>query len=163
MNYDPNAKSVIVGYSDSNYGADTGDRKSVSGTLVELNGDIISWMSKGQTGVAGSTCEAEYVAMYKCRQDILFIRNVLKSIGVIVEQKSRLFCDNRAALIIAEANVNHDRTKHIDIKYHAIRDDIRKEIIKVEWISSELNIADIFTKALPVDRYKKLRDKLLQK
>jgi len=59
--------------------------------------------------------------------------------------------------------VNHDRTKHIDIKYHAIRDDIRKEIIKVEWISSELNIADIFTKALPVDRYKKLRDKLLQK
>ena len=156
-----NAICVVLAFCDADHANDKQDRKSVTGVIVKLNGDVVSWSSKKQSVVAGSTCEAEYLAMYKAVQHILFLRNELQDMGLNVENNSKVYCDNKAATILAKTDVLHDRSKHIDTKYHMIRDNVNKNIINVEWISTEEQQADLLTKALPVGIFRKLREKLL--
>ncbi|HSY75593.1 MAG TPA: Ty1/Copia family ribonuclease HI [Bacteroidia bacterium] len=86
-----------MAYCDADHANDKLDRKSITGVMVLLNGNVISWSAKKQSIVAGSTCEAEYVAMYTAVQHILFLRNELTNMGISVEDNSKILSDNNAA------------------------------------------------------------------
>jgi hypothetical protein len=115
----------------------------------------VSWSSKKQTSVALSTAEAEYVAVGQCCAQLLWMRQTLRDFGYNLS-KVPLLCDNESAIRLADNHVEHIRTKHIDIWHHFLRDHKQTGDIDVYHISTENQLADIFTKPLDEKRFCKL-------
>nr|GEX05881.1 copia protein [Tanacetum cinerariifolium] len=138
----PKATRVeTIVYADSGHAEDYVDRKSTSGVCTFMGCCLTSWFSKKQTALAISTIEAEYVFARKaCQQALLDYNIVLDDIPVL--------CDNKGAIDPSKNHVLHSRTKHIEIRYHFLRDNVQKGNISIEKVSSEDNIADILTKPL---------------
>ena len=143
----------LIGYSDSDWGG-SDDRKSISGYCFKLSdeGSLISWRSKKQNTVALSTCEAEYIALTQAVQVANFLIQLLSDMQGGNSNDCLLFVDNQGALELTKNPVYHQRTKHIDIRYHYIRSQIEDSKISLQYIPSNLNVADIFTK--PVTKAK---------
>jgi hypothetical protein len=137
----------LIGYSDSDYAGCKVDRKSTSGTCRFLGRSLVSWSSKKQTSIALSTPEAEYVVVGQCCAQLLWMRQTLRDFGYNL-RKVPLLCDNESAIRMADNPVEHSRTKHIDIRHHFLRDHQQKGDIEVFHISTENQLADIFTKPL---------------
>ena len=137
----------ITAYCDADWAASQ-DRKSISGYCVALNpaGPPISWKSKRQNSIALSTCEAEYVAMSIACQEILYLKQNLLSEMLNDDLFALMFCDNQGALALCKNPTNHSRAKHIDIRYHFIRECYVKNLIALDYVPSNDNCADIFTK-----------------
>ena len=110
--------------------------------------------------VAQSTAEAEYVSISATANQAIWLRKLLTDLGMKQSLPTELFCDNKSAIAIAENPVQHGRTKHINVKYHSIREAERNKEVKVLHCSSELQIADMMTKALPRIRLEFLKLKL---
>ena len=121
------------------------------------SGAAISWLRKKQATVALSTLEAEYIALSLAAQEITWLRKLLSEFGVKFDGPTMLMEDNQGATAIAKNPVNHARTKHIDIRYHYIRQCILEEIVKVHYCSTENMYADMFTKPLPKGKFEMLR------
>ena len=119
-----------------------------------------TWTSKKQPIVTLSTCEAEYVAATSCVCHAIWLRNLLKEICLTQEEPTKVFVDNKSAIALAKNPVFHDRSKHIDIRYHYIRECITKKDVQVEYVKSQDQIADIFTKPLRIEDFAKLRNLL---
>jgi hypothetical protein len=149
----------LIGYSDSNYAGCKVDRKSTSGTCQFLGRSLVSWSSKKQTSVAQSTAEAEYVAARQCCAQLLWMRQTLWDFGYNLS-KVPLLCDNESAIYMADNPIEHSRTKHIDIRYHFLRDHQQKGDIEVFHISTENQLAYIFTKPLDEKTFCRLRSEL---
>ena len=150
----------MTGFSDSNWGSDLKDRRSVSGAIVKLWGSPVSWISRRQNTVALSTTEAEYIAIGVVTQEILWFRMWLKEVlGITITVP--VHCDNVSAISMTAHETDHQRTKHIDIRHHFIRDHIIKKDIEMKWITTKNQEADILTKMLPTPRFEELRDRLL--
>jgi hypothetical protein len=149
----------LIGYSDSDYAGCKVDRKSTSGTHQFLGRSLVSWSSKKQTSVALSTAEAEYVAVGQCLSQLLWMRQILRDFGYNLSKVS-LLCDNESAIRLADNPVEHSRTKHIDIRHHFLRDHQQKGDIDIYHISTENQLADIFTKPLDEKRFCRLRSEL---
>jgi hypothetical protein len=137
----------LIGYSDSDYAGCKVHRKSTSGMCQFLGRSLVSWSSKKQTYVALSTAEAEYVATGQCCAQLLWMRQTLRDFGYNLS-KVPLLCDNESAIRMADNPVEHSHTKHIDIRHHFLRDHQQKGDIEVFHISTENQLADIFTKPL---------------
>ncbi|GAA0171428.1 hypothetical protein LIER_25459 [Lithospermum erythrorhizon] len=120
----------------------------------------VSWKSKKQTTVARSSAEAKYRAMAYCCVEVKWIKCFLAFLGVLHTQPVRVFRDNQAALHIASNPVFHERTKHIDIDCHFVRELVGTDIITTAHISTHLQLGDIFTKALGNSQFSLLLDKL---
>ena len=145
--------SKIVGFCDADWGGSV-DRRSVSGYIFRMgtNDSPIAWSSKKQPIVALSTCEAEYIAITHAVKEAKFLSQLRADLtGSNVEQ-ILLYVDNQSAIALAKNPVHHQRSKHIDIRYHYIRDEIKRESIRLEYIPSDKNVSDILTK--PLSRYK---------
>jgi hypothetical protein len=149
----------LIGYSDSDYAGCKVDRKSTSGTCQFLGRSLVFWSSKKQTSVALSTAEAEYVAAGQCCAPLLWMRQTLRDFGYNLS-KVPLLCDNESAIRLVDNPVEHSRTKHIDIQHHFLRDHQQKGDIDVYHISTENQLADIFTKPLDEKRFCRLRSEL---
>ena len=119
----------------------------------------MSWNSKKQTSVALSTAEAEYVAAGQCCVQLLWMRQTLRDFGYNLS-KVPLLCDNESAIRMADNPVEHSRTKHIDILHHFLRDHQQKGDIEVFYVSTENQLADIFTKPLDEKTFCRLRSEL---
>jgi hypothetical protein len=119
----------------------------------------VSWSSKKQTYVALSTAEAEYVAAGQCCVQLLWMRQTLLDFGYNLS-KVPLLCDNESAILLADNPVEHSRTKHIDIRHHFLRDYHQRGDIDIYHISTENQLADIFTKPLDKKRFCRLRGEL---
>jgi hypothetical protein len=119
----------------------------------------VSWSSKKQSSVALSTVEAEYVAVGQCCAQLLWMRRTLLDFGYNLS-KVPLLCDNESVIRMADNPVEHSRTKHIDIRHHFLRDHQQKEDIEVYHISTENQLAGIFTKPLDEKRFCRLRSEL---
>jgi hypothetical protein len=149
----------LIGYSDSDYAGCKVDRKSTSGTCQFLGRSLVSWSSKKQTSVALSTAEAEYVAIGQCCAQLLWMRQTLRDFGYNLS-KVPLLCDNESAICMVDNPVEHIRTKHIDIRHHFLRDHQQKGDIEVFYVSTENQLADIFTKSLDETTFCRLRSEL---
>ncbi|KAK2456950.1 putative mitochondrial protein [Trifolium repens] len=112
----------LVGYSDSDWGGDVDDRKSTSGFVFYIGNTAFTWMSKKQLIVTLSTCEAEYVAATSCVCHAIWLRNLLKELNFPQKEPTMIFVDNKSAIALAKNPVFHDRSKHIDTRYHYIRE-----------------------------------------
>jgi hypothetical protein len=147
-------------YSDSNWGGDKEDRKSVSGWISMYNGRPISWQSKKQSTVALSSTEAEFYALSEAVKEALFIRQWMKNyFGHEIQIEIR--GDNMGSLFIADHTTSHNRTKHIDIKYFFIRNHIKDEKVRLEYVPTGKQMADILTKATAVHIFEKMTKDLL--
>jgi hypothetical protein len=157
--YPKGSRFVLIGYSDADYAGCKVDRKSTSGTCQFLGRSLVSWSSKKQNSVALSTAEAEYVAAGSCCAQLLWMRQTLKDFGCLM-LKVPLLCDNESAIKIANNPVLHNRTKHIEIRHHFLRDHVTKGDIDLSHVRSEEQLADIFTKPLDEKRFCELRNEL---
>ncbi|CAM8935607.1 unnamed protein product [Rhodiola kirilowii] len=146
----------LAAYTDADYAGCKTDRKSMSGMAQYLGPCLISWASKKQSSIALSTAEAEYIVAAACCAQLLWIRQQLSDYGVITDC-AKILCDNTSAINISKNRVQFSRTKHIEIRYHFLRDCVEKGTIEMEYCRTEEQIADIFTKALHRESYEKLR------
>ena len=145
----------LMGYSYSDHAGCKIDRKSTTGGCHFLGGKLVSWTSKKQTSVSTSTAEAEYVSAASCCAQILWMKNQLTDYGVQYT-KTPIFCDNTSAIAITQNPVMHSKTKHIDIRYHFIRDHVMKGDIELHFIPTDKQLADVFTKPLDEKTFKYL-------
>ncbi|GJV93448.1 retrovirus-related pol polyprotein from transposon TNT 1-94 [Tanacetum coccineum] len=131
-------------------------RKSTSGGIQFLGGDkLVSWSSKKQNYTSMSLAEAEYVSLSTCCAQVLWLRNQLTDYGFHFD-KIPMYCDSKAAIAISCNPVQHSCTKHIDVRYHFIKEQVEKGIVELFFVGTEYQLADLFTKALPEDRFKYL-------
>ena len=150
----------LIAYCDSDWAGDKGDGKSTSGCVIRFNGDVMNWLSKKQKSVAQSSAEAEYIAAAETTKELLWYRSWISEVlfefpvGVI-------HCDNQAAIILTKNDTIHERSKHIRLRYHFIRDEIKKNHVQIKWVKSADQQADILTKPLQSTSFARLRDKLI--
>ncbi|RVW26204.1 Retrovirus-related Pol polyprotein from transposon RE1 [Vitis vinifera] len=151
---------VLCAFSDADWAGDPTDHRSTTGYCFLLGSSLISWKSKKQTFVARSNTEAEYRALADTTSELLWLRWLLKDLGVSTSSATPLYCDNQSAIHIAHNDVFHERTKHIEIDCHFIRYHLVHGALKLFSVSSKDQLADIFTKSLPKRRTRDLVDNL---
>ena len=151
----------IVCYSDADWAGDVDSRRSTTGNVFLLAGGPVSWLSKRQGLVAVSTAEAEYVALFHAAQEGVWLQKLLSDITHQQQQGLTIYADNQAAISIANSNTSNSRTKHIDIKYHFIREAIERGDIKTLHVPSKQMLADILTKPAPREHFVTLRNTIL--
>ncbi|GJV06917.1 putative ribonuclease H-like domain-containing protein [Tanacetum coccineum] len=142
----------LEAFSDSDYGGASLDRKSTTGGCQFLGRRLISWQCKKQTIVANSTTEAEYVAAANCCGQVLWIQNQMMDYGFNF-MNTRIHIDNESTISVIKNPVAHSRTKHIEIRFHFIRDCYEKRLIEVIKIHTDSNVADLLTKGFDVTRF----------
>ncbi|KAK4380916.1 Retrovirus-related Pol polyprotein from transposon RE2 [Sesamum angolense] len=150
----------LVGYTDSDWAGSVDDMKSTSGYTFSLGSGIFSWASKKQATVAQSLAEAEYIAAAATSNQTIWLRRILEDIGEKQEEPTTIYYDNKSAIAITKNPVQHSRTKHIDIKYHSLREATTRGEIELKYCSTEEQLADIFTKVLPRNKFEELRMKI---
>lgn len=151
----------ITAFGDADWGNSRSDRKSITGWIVKLNGDVVSWASKKQHTVAQSTCEAELYAEGAAINEVLWQRGLLKELGLRQAASSVVYCDNQPAISISKNGIKSDRTKHVDIKYHFITEQINKGTIESKYMQTDKQQADMLTKPLDKQKFESFRSQLM--
>ena len=150
----------VQGYTDADWAGDRTDGKSTSGYFTFVGGNLVTWRSKKQKVVSRSSAEAEYRGMVHGVCELLWIKRILRDIGISVVSPIKLHCDNESAVKIANNPVQHDRTKHVEIDRHFIKDHLERKTIELPHVSSEEQLADMLTKAVCGRVFKCSLDKL---
>ncbi|KAL7284517.1 hypothetical protein ACG7TL_001808 [Trametes sanguinea] len=149
----------ISACTDSDWGSDPSSRRSQTGYFLKLAGGTFSWQSRAQKTVAHSSTEAEYMAMSDCSRQVVWIRNLMDEIGYKLGPIP-VAGDNQGSLFMGSNPVTESRSKHIDIKYHAIREYIENKLIEVFYVDTDNNPADLFTKNLGRVKFTEFRGEL---
>ncbi|GJU41755.1 hypothetical protein Tco_1194712 [Tanacetum coccineum] len=157
--YPKDTAMALTAYADADHAGCQDTRRSTSGSAQFLGDKLVSWSSKKQKSTAISTTEAEYIAMSGCCAQILWMRSQLTDYGFVFN-KIPLYCDNRSAIALCCNNVQHSRSKHIDIRHHFIREQVEKGVVELYFVTTDYQLADIFTKALPRERFEFLLPRL---
>ena len=143
-----------VGYSDADWGGDLDDRKSTSGYIFQIAGGPVSWRSRKQSCVALSTSEAEYIALTSASQEG---RQLISDILKKPMKPVTIYEDNQSTICLARNPQFHGCSKHISIKFHFIRDNVKEGVIQMQYCKTENMTADILTKELYGEKFMKLR------
>jgi len=144
--------SGVMGYTDSDFAGDLDKRRSTSGYVFTLHGGAISWRSRLQNCVTQSTTEAEYVAAAEACKEAIWLSRLVVDLKITVEMPV-LHCDSQSAIQLAKNPVFHAKTKHIDVKYHFIREVLEDEQLKFVKVHTTENPADLLTKGLPGESF----------
>jgi hypothetical protein len=146
----------LTANTDSVFAGDLTTAKSTTGCVVEFNGVAISWGSKLQSVVTTSTCAAEYVAACYGAKEVVWLRSVLRTLGVLPSDSlpTALCMDNHRALLLVQNPATNQKTKHIRVSFHYIRDAVARGEIDVVPVATEFHYADMFTKPLSVSVFK---------
>ena len=151
---------LVIGYVDADYAGDLVTRRSTTGYVFMVNGDCTSWRSKRQPTVAKSTTEAEYMASADSAKEAVWVKRLLGDISRPVDGSLPLKNDNFGNICLGDHPGNHDRTKHIDIHHHFIREKIEAGVLSMTHCPTAENTADILTKPLPRELFMKHRHTL---
>ena len=149
--YGGDEELVVKGYVDASFDTDLDDSKSQTGYVYILNGGAVSWCSCKQSVVAGSTCEAEYMAASEAAQEAVWMKEFITDLGVIPNASGpmTLFCDNTGAIALAKEPRFHRKTRHIKRRFNSIRESVQNGDIDICKVHTDLNVADPLTKPLP--------------
>ena len=150
--YPKETSMELTAYADADHAGCQDTRRSTSGGAEFLGNKLVSWSSKKQMSTSISSTEAEYIAMSSCCSQILWMRSQLSDYGFKFN-KIPMYCDNKSAIALCCNNVQHFRSKHIDIRHHFIREQVEKGVVELYFVKTEYQLADIFTKALPRERF----------
>nr|GEY34716.1 retrovirus-related Pol polyprotein from transposon TNT 1-94 [Tanacetum cinerariifolium] len=142
----------LTGFLDADYAECKDTFKSTSGGAQFLGEKLVSWSSKKQDCTTLSTTEAEYVSLFACCAQVLWMRTQLTDYGFLFN-KILIYCDSKSARAISCNPVQHSRTKHIAVRYHFIKEHVEKGTIELYFVRTDYQLVDLFTKALPVDRF----------
>lgn len=145
---------------DADWAGDKNDRKSTTGYVIKIFGNVVYWKSKKQSSVTKSSTAAEYVALSELVSEVKVIKNLLKDFKVNIEKPINIFEDNSGAIAIAKFGNLTKNSKYIEIHYHFVNECYEKGTIKIIKVDSENNIADILTKALGRNKFEKFRKTL---
>ena len=145
----------VIDYCDASYATDTVLRRSVSGMISSIGGMVVNWSSRTQKVCTLSSAESEYIALGECGQDLKFVCMFLQELGIGV-MPGIIYEDNEGAIFLAKNQQVGMRTKHIDVKYHFIRDLVADKFLDIRYVRSEDNYADIMTKNVSNDIYERL-------
>lgn len=151
---------VMTGYADSDWAGNVTDRKSVSGYIFKVYSATVSWTTRRKTSVALSSAEAEYMALSVAVTEVLWLRRLLVDLGVKIDEPTVIFEDNQACIRVAEDDKKMKRLKHVDVRYHFVRDEIQKGVIRLVYVPTDSQIADVMTKGLNKTQFVKLRELL---
>ena len=155
--YGPSDNDELEGWTDSDFAACKDSRKSRGGFVFKLYGGAISWSSKMQECVATSTAEAEYIAGAQAAREGTWLKRLCWDLGNAKREPVPIWADNQAAIHMAVNASDSARTKHIDIVYHYFREAVQREFIRVGYVATDDNMADIFTKPLAFGKFDKFR------
>ncbi|CAH9084874.1 unnamed protein product [Cuscuta europaea] len=150
----------VQAFTDADYGGSLVDRRSTTGPCVFLVGNLVTWRSKKQKVVARSSAESELRALDHGLCELLWIRIILLDLQIKWKGPMELRCDNKSSINIAHNPVQHDRTKHIEIDRHFIKEKVEGGLIELSYTPSEDQVADVFTKPLHSPRFQGLIVKL---
>lgn len=154
---------TLTAYSDADWAGCPNTRRSTSGYCVYLGENLISWSSKRQPTVSRSSAEAEYRGVANAVADTCWIRNLLLELHHPITRATLIFCDNVSSVYLCSNPVKHQRTKHVELDIHFVRDKVALGEVKVMHVPSAYQYADIFTKGLPSSLFTSFRNSLTVK
>eukprot|EP00253_Pinus_taeda_P021723 PITA_21723 len=161
--HQPTYRSMIgslLYLTDADWAGSVDDRKSTSGGTFFMGSRLVSWFNKKQSSIALSIVEAEYVAAASFCTQFLWMMQTLQDFQITCTPPISILCDNTSAINISKNPVMHSKTKHIPIKYHFLQEQVLEQKAKLEYVPSKEQVADIFTKPLPMEIFEYLRQKL---
>eukprot|EP00253_Pinus_taeda_P014253 PITA_14253 len=151
---------TLHAYTYADWAGSVDDKKRTSGGAFFMGSTLVSWFSKKQSSIAVSTAEAEYVVVASCCTQLLWMIQTLQDFQITCTPPISILCDNTSTISISKNLVMHSKTKHIPIKYHFLREQVLEQKVKLEYVPSKEQVADIFTKPLPTETFEYLRQKL---
>ncbi|GKD08204.1 hypothetical protein Tco_1187889 [Tanacetum coccineum] len=149
----------LIAYADADHAGCNDDCKSTCGGIQFLEDKLVSWLLKKQDCTVMSSAEAEYVSLSACCAQVIWMQTQLLDYGFRYH-KIPIYCDLKSAIAISCNPVQHSRTKYINIRYHFIKEHVEKGTIKLYFVGTEYQLADLFTKALPKERFEFLVHKI---
>jgi hypothetical protein len=160
LNYNGDHDFTLSGYTDLDWAGSISDRKSTSGCYFSLGSSMILWQSRKQSNVALSTTKAEYIAMCSASCEAIWRLKLLTGLFDLEMEATTILCDNQRYIKMTKNPIFHDRSKHIEIRYHYIRDMVQRGAIKLQYVSTDEQVADVLTKPLSRVKFDHFRDKL---
>jgi hypothetical protein len=151
-------KCKLTAYTDSSWCGDIDDRKSTAGYVFLLGGALVAWCSRKESVVALSSCEAEYIAASLCACQAAWMENLIDEIMGENHGAIEMNIDNMSAINLAKNPVSHGKSKHIEMRFHYLREQVNNGKLVLKHCRSEDQIADIMTKAVQTDVFKRLRN-----
>ena len=158
--YQQGEENCLRGFTDADYGQDIDDRISVGAYIFFLGNSPISWNSKKQSSTSRSSCESEYRALAQCSCEAVWLRRLLQELRILDDKPTNIYCDNQSSIKLSYNPVFHERSKHFEIDFHFTRQKVEENVIKVEFIPSHEQPADILTKSLGRIKFNNCRSKL---
>lgn len=161
LHYSHDSPTILRAFSDADYGGCLDTRRSTTGYCVFLGNSLLSWKSKKQETVSKSSTEAEYRAMSTTCSEVVWLRRLLADFGIHSSSPTPMYCDNESAVKIATNPIFHERTKHIEIDCHFVREKFNDGLISLPHVASRDQLADFFTKSQTKKRHEFFISKLL--
>ena len=153
--YPKDSEFTLTAFSDADHAGCQVTAKSTSGGAQFLGEKLVGWSSRKQDCTALSTAEAEYVSLSACCAQVLWMRTQLTDYGFSFN-RIPLYCDSKSAIAISCNPVQHSKTKHIRVRYHFIKEHVEEGTVELFFMKTEYQLADLFTKALPKERFENL-------
>ena len=158
--YRMESNGELIAYTDSDYAGNVDDRKNTNGYVFLISEGVVSWSLKKQHVVALSTTETEFMAATSCAYQGVWMRRVLEKLGHSQGKCTTMLCDNSSTIKLSKNLVMHGRSKHIDVRFHFLRDLTRDGVVELKHCVTQEQVADIMTKSLKLDVLLKLHESM---